>query len=213
VVLASGGDSVTDNRTEDKEIEMFMDFLPNWVKHGQVAKVEGILRKRFDESLPSKIARYGELPTLHVQVKLFHLLIREARSLYVDGYARGAIALCGMTVEALCIAIAEDRVKDEPLKRQLTNPQGKCRRKINHLEKYFRISKSALWLHQVLDIRNDYLHLHKIRVPSEDVLEAINRLHLAVLAEYGLFSRDGKWRYATEEDIIQFAKRLGYDKI
>jgi len=205
---------VIDNRTDDKEIEMFIDFLPNWIRLGQVTKVQEILRKKFDVTLPSKIARYGELPTLHVQVKLFHSLIREARSLYVNEYDRGAIALCGMTVEALCIAIAEDRVKDEQLKRELTNPRKKIREKIERLKKYFRISKSASWLHQVLDIRRDYLHLRKTRVLSSDVLECINRLHLAVLAEYGLFpAGDGKWRYATEEDIVQFAKRLGYDKI
>ena len=204
---------MTDNRTEDKEIEMFIDFIPNLVRQGQVTEVERILRKRFDEALPSKIARYGEIPALHIQVKLFHLLIREARGLYVDQYDRGAIALCGMTVEALCIAIAEDRVEDEQLKRELTNPQKKIREKIERLKKHFRIPKSVSWLHQVLDIRRDYLHLHKTYVPSGDVLECINRLHLAVLAEYGLFYGDGKWRYATEEDIVQFAKRLGYDEV
>lgn len=205
---------MTNNKTNDKEIEMFIDFLPNWVKLGQTKTVEDFLRKKFDDTLLSKTGRYGKLPNLHVRVKLFYSLIREARNLYVDEYDRGAIALCGMTVEALCIAIAEDRVEDEPLKNELTDPQKNCRKKIKRLKKYFRISKSASWLHEVLDIRRDYLHLRKTQDLSRDVLECIKKLHLAILAEYGLFPvGNGKWRYATKEDIVQFARNLGYDEI
>lgn len=205
---------MVNNKANDAEIEMFIDFLPNLVRLGQTKTVEDSLRKKFDATLPGKIGRYGKLPNLHVRVKLFHSLVREARNLYVDEYDRGAMALCGMTVEALCIAIAEDRVEDEPLKNELTDPQKNCRKKIKHLERFLRISRSASWLHQVLDIRRDYLHLRKTQALSRDVLECINKLHLAILAEYGLFpAGNGKWRYATKEDIIQFAKNLGYDEI
>jgi hypothetical protein len=115
-----------------------------------------------------------------------------------------------MTAESLCITIAEERVKDELLKKQLTDPSMDCRKKIEPLKKYLRIAKSASLLHQVLDIRKEYLHLHKTRVLPEEVLKCINTLHLAVIAEYGLVpAEEGKVRFATKEDIEQLAKKMG----
>jgi len=74
-----------------------------------------------------------------------------------------------MTVESLCIAIAEERIGDESLKKQLTNPFIDCRKKIEPLKKYLRIAKSASLLHKVLDIRKDYLHLHEKRANPKEI--------------------------------------------
>jgi len=201
---------VSGDKTEDKEIVVTIDFLPNLVRLGQAEMVADFLRKKFERNLPFKIARYGKLPYLIVQPGSFNSLIREARMLYIDEYYSAAIALCGMTVEALCTAIAEERVKEKPLKKQTTNPSTDCRKKIRLLDKYLRIPESASLLHQVLDIRNEYLHLHKTQVLPEDVLKCINTLHLAVIAEYGFVPAvGGKVRFATKEDIEQMAKQMG----
>lgn len=198
------------DETKDIEIIASIDFLPNLVKLGQTKIVKDFLRKRFKNSLPSKIARYGELPYLIIRLGPFNSLIREARDLYVDEYYRAAVALCGMTVEAFCTTIAKERVKDESLKKQLTDPSMECRKKIEPLKKYMRIAKSASLLHRVLDIRKEYLHLHKTRVFPEEVLKCINTLHLAVIAEYGLVpAEEGKVRFATKEDIEQLARKMG----
>jgi len=201
---------VSGDETKDKEIVVSIDFLPNLARLGQTEIVEDFLRKKFKDSLSSKIARYGKLPYLVLRLGPFSLLIREARDLYVDEYYRAAVALCGMTVESLCIAIAKERVKDESLRKQLIDPSEKCRKKIKSLKKYLRIAKSASLLHRVLDIRKEYLHLHKARVRPEEVLECINTLHLAVIAEYGLVPAEGgKVRFATKEDIEQLARKMG----
>ena len=198
------------DETRDVEIVAFIDALPNLVRIGQTKIVEDFLKKKFEESLPSKIANYGRLPYLIVQLGPFYSLIRESRDLFVDEYYRATVALCGMTVEALCIAIAEERVSDESLKKQLTDPSKYCREKIELLKKYFRIPKSASLLHRVLDIRREYLHLHKTRVLPEEVLECIKSLHLAVIAEYGLvLAEGGKVRFATNEDFEQLATMTG----
>ena len=201
---------MVDEKTKDRETEVFIDYMPNLIRIGQTKTAEDFLKEKFEKTLPNKITRYGKLPPLNIRLGLFRSLIQEARNLFIDGYHTGAIALCGMTVEALCVTIADERVKDESLKNQLIDPSKDCRKKIKLLKKYFRISKSASWLHKVLDIRKEYLHLHKIRVLSEDVLECIIWVHLAVIAEYGLFpTGGGKVRFATKEDIDQMAKRFG----
>ena len=141
----------------------------------------------------------------------FQPLFHQARSLYIDGYYEAAVALCGMTVEALCISIAEDRVTDEALKNKLIDPNNEnVRCKINDLRNYFKVIKSASLLHQVLDIRNNYLHLHKTEVIPENVLECINKVHLILLAEYGLIpAGKGKVRFSTKEDVEKRAKNMG----
>jgi len=198
------------DETKDVKILVSVDFLPNLVRLGQTKVVEDFLREKFENELPSKIARYGELPYLIVQVGSFNSLIREARNLYVHEYYRAAIALSGMTAESLCISIAEGRVKDEPLKKQLTDPSIPCRKKIEPLKRYLRIAKSASLLHRILDTRKEYLHLHKTQVIPEEILKCINTLHLAVIAEYGLVPAEGgKVRFATKKDIEQLAKRMG----
>jgi hypothetical protein len=172
--------------------------------------VEDYLRKKFENALISKIARYGRLPYLMVRLGPFNSLIRETRNLYVDEYYRAAVALCGMTAESMCISIAEERVTDESLKSQLTDPSMDCRKKIEPLKKYLRMIKSASLLHRVLDIRKEYLHLHKTRILPEEVLECMNTLHLAIIAEYGVVPAEkGKVRFATKEDIAQMAKEMG----
>jgi len=188
-----------------------IDTLPNLIRMGMTKIVKDFLRRQFEESLSIKTARYGKLPDLFIRLGSFDSLIREVRVLYVDGYYRAAVALCGMTVEGLCIAVAEERVKKESLKKQMTNPSMGCRKKIKPLKKYLRIPESASLLHRVLDIRNKYLHLHKTRVLPEEVLECINTLHLALTAEYGLVpAKGGKVRSATREDVKQLVKRWGY---
>lgn len=192
------------------EIVVSIDFLPNLVRLGQTKIVEDFLRKKFKNSLPGKIARYGKLPYLIVRLGPFNSLIREARDLYVDEYYRAAVALSGMTAESLCITIAEERVKDESLKKHLTDPSMNCRKKIEPLKKYLRIAKTASLLHRVLDIRKEYLHLHKTTVLPEEVLKCISTLHLAVIAEYGLVpAEEGKVRFATKKDVEQLARKMG----
>jgi len=201
---------VSGDKTKDVEIVVSIDFLPNLIRLGQTKIVEDFLRKKFKNSLPSKIARYGKLPHLMVRLGPFNSLITETRNLYVDEYYRAAVALSGMTAESLCISIAEERVKDESLKRQLTDPSIPCRTKIEPLKKYLRIAKSASLFHRILDIRKEYLHLHKTRVLPEEVLKCINMLHLAVIAEYGLVPAEGgKVRFATKKDVEQLAKKMG----
>lgn len=43
----------------------------------------------------------------------------QPRFLFMDGYSEAVVALCGMTVEALCISVAEDRVPEGMLKNKL----------------------------------------------------------------------------------------------
>lgn len=189
-----------------------VDFLPNLVRLGQTKTVEDILRKKFENNLPSKITRIGKLQILmHTCMNApFASLITEARGLYVDEYYRAAVASCGMTVESLCIAIAKERIKDKSLKMRLKNASIPCRDKIKPLKKYLKIAKSASLLHQVLDVRKKYLHLHETQVLPEEILKCINTLHLAVIAEYGLVpANGGKVRFTTKEDVEKLAKEMG----
>ena len=195
---------------EDFEVVAFIDALPNLIRMGQTKEIESILRKRFEKNLPRKVARYGELQHIFIKFGPFNSLMQEARSLYVDQYYRAAVALCGMTVEALCIAIAEETANNESLKEKLTDPSEKCRKKIRLLKNYLKVDKSASLLNQVLNIRKKYIHLHETRVVPEEVLRCINTLHLAVFAEYGLVPAEGgKVRFATKKDVEQHAGKLG----
>jgi hypothetical protein len=65
---------------------------------------------------------------------------------------------------------------------------------------------ASSFLHQVLDIRNDYLHLHK-KITTEKALECIFKLHLAVLGEYGIVpDGQGKARHSTRKDVEEMTE-------
>jgi hypothetical protein len=202
--------TVPENRDSiDTYVIAFVDFVPNHIKMG-LTTAEDSLKLSFDRNLTGRVFRWGQLPSESIRIRKFEPLFRQARHLYIDGYYEAAVALCGMTVEALCISIAEDRVTDEALKGKLIDPSNTdIRGKINDLKNYFKVIKSASLLHQVLDIRKDYLHFHKTEVIPENVLECINKVHLIVLAEYGLVPDKGKFHFSTKEDVEERAKKMG----
>ena len=197
-----------DSSTE-REVIAFIDFIPNHIKLG-LRSAEEKLKSDFNRTISDKINRWGQLSSESIHIKFFGPLFLQARSLYIDGFFEAAIALCGMTVEALCITIAEDRVASVNLKKELVNPSNSnIRRKIEELKKYLRVLKSASFLHQILDIRKTYLHLHKRKIDPESALLCINLLHLVVLAEYGLVPNQDKFRFSTISDVVERAERMG----
>jgi len=187
----------------------FVDFIPNHIKQGITKYAEDSLRARFERELSRCIARWGELSAETVQAKPFERLFREARHLYIDGYLEAVVALCGMAVEGLCISIAEDRVREEALKNKLIDPLEPVRKKIEPLKKYFKGSHSATLLHHILDMRIKYVHLFKMQIDQKDVLECVNKLHLVLLAEYGLIPERGQFRVSTKEDVERRARQMG----
>jgi hypothetical protein len=192
------------------ELTVFLDTIPNLIRLKQTQPAENFLKQRFQEELAQRIDRWGQLPYQLVQIKYFESFATQARSLYIDGYFVAALALCGMAVEALCISIADERVQDEILKSKLKDPfDNDIRAKINILKKHFKVKKTGSLLHQVLDIRNDHLHLHK-KISLEKALECILKLHLAVLGEYGIVPHgQGKARLSTKKDVEEMAKMMG----
>ena len=187
-----------------------IDFIPNQIRQGVTRFAEGALKERFERKLPRCIARWGKLYAETIKVKPFELLFRQARFLYIDGYLEAVVALCGMTVEALCISIAEDRVPAGPIKNKLTDPKNWASNKIEPLKKYFKGDYSASLLCDVLDIRRKYVHLHKTHADPNDVLQCVHKLHLVLMAEYGLVpGKGGQFRSPTKEDVERGAKRMG----
>lgn len=197
------------NSSKGIELTVYLDYIPNLIKSGITEPAENYLKNRFQEELTKCIVRWGQLPTQLVQIKYFEPMSTQARSLYINGYFVAALALCGMAVEALCISVANERVQDEELKKKLLDPSGDVRKKIEQLEEFFKIEETVSLLHQVLDIRKEYLHLHK-KVTSEIALECLEKLHLAVFGEYGLipYGQSGT-RYTTKKDVEEAAKRMG----
>lgn len=193
----------------DYEIIVFVDYIPNNIELGSTI-AENMLKSAFNKSLHEKISRWGQLPVEAIQIRSFGPLFIQARTLYIEGYYEAAIALCGMTVEALCITIAEDRVVTDKLKVELIDPtNSNIRGKIRKLKKYLRVQKSASFFHQILDIQRKYLHIHERKINPENALECINLLHLAILAEYGLVPGIGKYRNAKISDVEERAKKMG----
>jgi len=186
----------------------FVDFIPNHIKQGITKYAEESLRERFERGLSHCIARWGELSAVTIRVKPFELLFRQARHLYVDGCFEAVIALCGMTIEALCISIAQDRVLEKSIKKRLTNPRKYVRSKVKLLKKYFKGDYSASLLNDILDIRRKYLHLHETRIDRKDVIKCVNKLHLVLLAEYSLIPEEGRFRVSTKEDVEKTARKM-----
>jgi hypothetical protein len=186
----------------------YKDSFPAYIRKGRLDLAENYLKDNFSHKLADCVARWGQLPIQLVQIKCYEPLVTQARCLYIDGYFEATVALCGMAVEALCISLAE-RVQDETLRKDLLNPNNvKIRCKVNSLEKYYRIDATKVLLHDVLDIRKDYLHLHK-KITPEAALECLFKLHFAVFGEYGLVYDDkGGVRYSTKTDVDQMAKDI-----
>lgn len=187
-----------------------IDFIPNQIRQGVTRFAEGALKERFERKLPRCIARWGKLYAETIKVKPFELLFRQARFLYIDGYLEAVVALCGMTVEALCISIAEDRIPEGPVKNKLIDPKNWASNKIEPLKKYFKGDYSASFLRDVLGIRRKYMHLHKTHADSNDVLQCVHKLHLVLIAEYGIVPGEGgRFRPSTKKDVEESARHMG----
>lgn len=189
-----------------EETLAFIDFVPNLIRLGHKEDARQHLQKKFEQDLDFSISRWGQLPSQLVRIKSFEPLSTEARSLYIDGHFAATIALCGMAVEALCISVAEERVQNGNSKKMLLDPNVSVRDKIEPLKEYFKIDRTPSLLHQVLDIRKDYLHLHKT-VTADIALECLRKLHLAILGEYGLVpDKEGKVCHPTLKDVLEIAE-------
>lgn len=191
------------------EVEAFIDTIPNLLKSGMEQQVKEILSNQLKNKLPLTIKRYKDLHYLMFETRgIFLQFLMEARRLYVENFDWAAVALCGMTVEAICVSIINERVMEKDTRTDLMRLD--CRKQIETIKDKLRIRKSASIMHKILDLRNDYIHLKRKKPDPTEVLECLNRLHLVVIAEYGLVPwKNGKVRMSNEEDIKHIALKIG----
>jgi len=196
-----------------QELEAFTDTIPNLLKLGREQEVEDILLSEFEGKLPMMLRRYRNLHYLLFKTgRRFLQFLLEARKLYIEGFDWATVALCGMTVEAICISIINERITDSTQRKKLLELD--CRKQIENLKEKLRIIKSGSLMHQILDVRNDYVHLKKEIPDPKEVLACLNKLHLVVIAEYGLVPwKNGKARLSKDEDLKGFAMKMGLEDL
>jgi len=190
-------------------VDVFIDGLPGLLKSGREQEVREILSSEFEKKLPMMLQRYKNLHFLMFRtVGIFLQFLYEARKLYIEGFDWAAVALCGMGVEAICISIINERTEDITIRKKLLEMD--CRRQIENLKDKLRITKSGSLMHQILDVRNDYVHLDRKIPIHEEVLTCLNKLHLVIIAEYGLVPwKKDMVRPSDYQDLKRFAVKMG----
>ncbi len=191
----------------------FIDTVPNLIRilprGRESARI--FLQNEFTAKLDSMIDRYGSLGYLLFSAEAeFVTLVIEARRLFVQGFQRGAVALCGTAVEFICDHVIRNRVSTEQDRNNLLSLD--FRRQVEKLKeaRKFRSTRTGSVMHQIFDIRNDYVHPRGVTIDEKRVHRAIQMLNLLVVAEFGLVPGEGgRARTSTEDDVTFFARELG----
>ena len=192
-------------------IVVFIDSLPNLIKHlpdGKETAREFLLR-RFNSKMDSMIENYELLGPALLPADGFLKYLLEARDLFVEGFDYGAVALCGLVADSVCIQVAEQRVSGSE-KREILESGFQARvKKIAELKK-FRGSRTPELLHEIGGIRREYVHLRRPTAEHKEVLRIFQILRLVVFAEFGLVPGEGgKVVPAGPADIERLAQELG----
>src|SRR6266487_5921344 len=119
-------------------ITVFIDSLPTLSKQLPRGKndVKQFLLDRFNRKMPSMIKNYETLGPVLLPAEGFLKYLLEARDLFVEGFDYGAVALCGMVADSVCIQVAEQRVSGSE-KREILESGFQARvEKIAELKKF-----------------------------------------------------------------------------
>ena len=174
-------------------IAVFTDSLPTLSKQLPRGKndVKQFLLDRFNRKMPSMIKNYETLGPVLLPAEGFLKYLLEARDLFVEGFDYGAVALCGMVADSICVVITEQRVSGEDeTKRILDLGYQKRIKKLNKLGK-FKGPRTAELLQEIGEIRRNYIHLRRPNPDRKEVVRIFQIMRLVAFVEFGLVPGDG----------------------
>ena len=199
------------NEQEPTKDAVFVDTIPNLIGMvpGGEKTAKEFLQSSFLGKLDSMVVRYKSLgQALPVEPSLLRYLL-EARSLFVEQYDWGAIALCGMTAESVCADVVRERILVSEHKRILSLGYHSQIDEISKMGK-FRGPRTAEMLHRIGEIRREYVHLRRPQSNEKEIQDAFQMLRVAVFAEFGLVPVNrGKLGPASRSDAERLTRELG----
>ncbi len=139
-------------------IPVFIDSLPTMSKQLPRGKndVKQYLLDRFNRKMPLMIKNYETLGPVLLPAEGFLKYLLEARDLFVEGFDYGAVALCGMVADSICVVITEQRVSGEDEKKRILDLGYQKRiKKLNKLGK-FKGPRTAELLREIGEIRPEF---------------------------------------------------------
>ncbi len=202
---------------EPVSVIAFVDTVPNVIKPlpDGPDRAGQLLQGEFSSRLPSMVQRYSSLAAVIFKAEgRFVTLVREARSLFVEGFHRGAIALTGSAIEFLCDDLIRNRISDISEREALLKLD--FRHQVEELEKRgsFRNPRTKQLFHKIYDIRNRHVHPHEANASESQAHVAVQLLALAVIAEFGLLpDSEGKVRLSSESAVESMVKEFGLSDV
>jgi len=203
--------ATSEEERERVGIPVFVDTMANLIKILPNGKktVEEFLLSRFNNKMDSMVENVELLGPALLPADSYLKYLLEARDLFVEGFDYGSVALCGMVADAVCVQIAEQRLSGKDKKEVLDSGFQDRIDKIAGLKK-FKSSRTPKLLHEIGEIRREYVHLRRPTPDRKEVLRIFQILRLVVFAEFGLVpGAGGKVVSAGPADIERLAQELG----
>lgn len=169
-------------------IESFIDSRPGLIRQfGKESERTDMLAK-YESQLDSILDRYSRLNNLMIQVQdgRYLELILEVRDDFIHGRYWSMVALCGMTVEAMCKDIAKIRGDDEAFVEKIQG--GDVRNNITDLREngYFWLVCTPGMMHRIHDIRIRYVHVKLEKPSDQELFECLMLTNFVILGEFGM---------------------------
>lgn len=195
-------------------IESFVDFLPGHIRHFGKDSQRQTLLQRYEGQLDSTLYRYSMLNDLmiYVQDGKYLELILETRDDFIHGRYWSMVALCGMTIEAMCKDIAKIRGEEEAFVKKIQDQD--VRNNIEDLREggYFWLPCTPGMMHRIHDIRIEYVHVKLEKPEEKQMFECLMLTNFVMLAEFGMQPGDkGKVIRVDREYLDRIAKSTGVD--
>lgn len=190
---------------EEITIPLFIDTIPNVLKHPKIKKdIVQSLRKQLESQIVDMVTRYASLSPLMIQHGEYCNLLIEARNLFTWGFFYSCVAMCGITAERILkdmfakslLVISDNqarRLNDMAVKDlESFSARAICNFLIDAgiLDKSLRPAFKALG-----ELRNKYTHAGG-KKPKQDARKAVRLLHTIVNDTVSIFKdfeiREGK---------------------
>ena len=162
------------------DIRIHLDTTSNVIKFPEIKKqIEDHERLKFEKSLPDRLKRMEEIPSLIThEVGVYSTLLEQAKNCYVSGLHYATISMMGVSAERFCMEL-EEKIKlkineNEIDKNIIFRNKLKQFQRLNLLKISKLITEETFTrLNEIKSIRDKYIHPAEVGDAQKDSLKIL----------------------------------------